>query len=193
MVDDNHAPPGAGYLHVLFILVTTDRPELTAKFAEYSGVNRFIEGGYPTNFTNATVTLRLRGELDGKGSELVLLAQANVGDVSVNYVLTGQPFRVTPDWSEQPVTLAPDPRHWQCLGTRHDLTHQYGYGDLADVLRNVDISLLLVLFPLDVAPAGPVDGDPHLLRAGRDYPVDQSGLAEGYVSLDEVRIDFAEG
>ena len=192
MLDANHAPPGAGYLNILFILRTTDLPEITEKYARYSGVNRFVEGGYPTDFTNATMTLRLKGDLDAKGSALVLLAQANVGDVSVNYVLTGQPFQVTPDWSEQTVTLAPDAQQWTYLGTRHDLTHRYGYGDIADVLRNVDIDIILVLFPIDVAAAGPVDGDPHHLWAGRDYPVDQARLAAGHVSLDEVRIDFAE-
>ena len=191
MLDANHAPPGGGYLHILFILQTIDRPEVTKRYFPYSGTNRFVVGGYPTNLTNAKLTLRLRGELEGRGSELVLLAQAQVGDVAVNYVLSGQPFEVTHEWSEQSVTLAPDPSQWLCLGTRHDLTDQYGYADISDVLRNLDIDIILVLFPVDVAPAGPIDGDPHVLRAGHDYAVDQSRLADGYVTLDEVRIEFA--
>jgi hypothetical protein len=59
------------------------------------------------------------------------------------------------------------------------------------VLRNVDVNVMLVMFPLDVAPMGPLEGDPHVLRPGRDYPVWRSRLPEGYVILDEVRIRFA--
>ncbi len=39
-------------------------------------------------------------------------------------------------------------------------------------------------------PMGPIDGDPHLLRAGRDYPIWPSSIAQGYVSFDRVQIDF---
>ena len=191
MLDANHAPPGGGYLHILFILQTTDRPGVTERYARYSGPNRFVASGYPTNFTNAKLTLRLRGQLERRGSQLVLLAQAQIGDVAVNHVLTWQPFRVTPEWSEQTITLAPDPAQWVCLGSRHDLTHEYGYGDISRVLRYVNIDIILVLYPVDVAPAGPIDGDPHILCAGRDYAVDPSRMAEGHVTLDEVRIEFA--
>jgi hypothetical protein len=38
---------------------------------------------------------------------------------------------------------------------------------------------------------GPLDSDPHRLRPERDYPVWRSRLPEGYVYLDEVRIEFA--
>ena len=38
---------------------------------------------------------------------------------------------------------------------------------------------------------GPLDGDPNILRAARDYPVWTSRLPEGYVTLKEVRIEFA--
>ena len=42
-----------------------------------------------------------------------------------------------------------------------------------------------------VPSMGPISGDPHLLRAGRDYPVWTSRLPEGYVELDEVRVEFS--
>ena len=105
--------------------------------------------------------------------------------------MTDQPFQVTPEWSEQTATLEPDPQQWLCLGSRHDLTHQYGYGHIADVLSNVDIDIILVLYALDVAPAEPIEGDPHILRAGKDYTVEPARLAQGYVMLDRVRIEFA--
>ena len=37
---------------------------------------------------------------------------------------------------------------------------------------------------------GPVHGDTHMLRPEQDYPVWRSRLPEGYVMLDEVRIEF---
>jgi hypothetical protein len=50
---------------------------------------------------------------------------------------------------------------------------------------------MLVLFPLDVLPMGPINGDLSQLRAGRDYPVWQSRLPEGYVMVDSIKIEFA--
>jgi hypothetical protein len=187
-IDANHAPPGGGYLHLLFVLYT--KAQRTAK--EIGGANRFVEGGYQTDFTNAKMTLRLRGDLDAKGTSLVLLAQARVGDRSINHVLNAQPFDVTREWSEQAISLAPDPEQWLCLGSRHDRTGSYGWGDVADVLRDLNLDIILVLHPVDVAPAAPIEHDPHFLYAGRDYYADQSRLPSGHVELDEVRIEFAE-
>ena len=53
-------------------------------------------------------------------------------------------------------------------------------------------TILFVLSPLDGAPMGPLAGDPHLLRPERDYPVWRSRLPEGYMLLDEVRIEFTD-
>ena len=117
-IDYNHAPPGAGYLHLLYMLNT--RGKAGEHQREVHGENRFIQGGYSTDFTNARVTLRLKGELESKGAQLVLLVQAVQGGICSGWLLTGQPFRVTPDWSEQTVTAVPDPSQWVCLGSRHD-------------------------------------------------------------------------
>lgn len=185
-IDYNHAPPGAGYLHLLYMLNT--RGKAGEHQREVHGENRFIQGGYSTDFTNARVTLRLKGELESKGAQLVLLVQAVQGGICSGWLLTGQPFRVTPDWSEQTVTAVPDPSQWVCLGSRHDRTDYYGTIPLETVLRDVNTDILFVLHPLDVAPMGPLAGDPHRLRPERDYPVWRSRLPEGYVQLDEVRI-----
>ena len=186
-IDANHAPPGGGYLHLLFVLYPSEHRE-----TPQGGVNRFVEGGFPTDFTNARMTLRLRGELETRGTKLVLLAQARVGDRALNHVLTAQPFEVTPDWTEQTITLVPDPDQWLCLGSRHDRMDTYGWGDIADVLRDLNADIILVLHPVDVAPAGPIDHDPHYLSAGKDYDADVSRLPSGYVEMDEVRIEFAD-
>lgn len=188
-IDYNHAPPGAGYLHMLFTIMT--RGPLGEHYREVGGRNGFIEGNYPTDFTNARLTLRLQGELETRGAQMVLLVQGVAHGLCSGWALTGQPFRVTSEWSEQTVTLTPDPAQWTCLGARHDRTDMYGFVELPTILRDVNTNFLFILFPLTVAPMGPLDGDPHLLRPERDYPVWRSRLPEGYVTLDTVRIDFA--
>jgi len=100
---------------------------------------------------------------------------------------------VTPDWSEQTVTLSLDPSQWTCLGSRHDRSDFYGELPLETVLGDVNTDILLVLHPLDIAPMGPLGDDPHRLRPERDYPVWRSRLPEGYVLLDEVAIEFEVG
>jgi hypothetical protein len=37
---------------------------------------------------------------------------------------------------------------------------------------------------------GHIGGDPHLLRAGRDYPIWPSSIAQGYIEVDRVEIAF---
>lgn len=187
-IDYNHAPPGAGYLHLLYMLNTGGKPGEHQR--EVEGGNRFTKGGYPRDFTNARLTVRLKGELEARGARLLLLCQAVQGGICSGWLLTRQPVSVTPEWSEQTVTAAPDPAQWTCLGSRHDRTDFYGVLPLATVLADVNTDILLVLHPLDIAPMGPLAGDPHRLRPERDYPVWRSRLPEGYVLLDEVRIDF---
>jgi len=188
-IDYNHAPPGAGYMNLLFMMYT--RGPQGETYLEAGGRNTFIEGNYSTNFTDARFTLRLKGEMEMRNTQLLLLVQAVVGKRCSGWLLTGQPFQVTPDWSEQTVTLAPDESQWTCLGSRHDRTDFYGHIELATILSDVNTDILLVTYPLDVQPMGPIAGDPHILRPVKDYPVWQSRLPEGYVMLDTARIDYA--
>lgn len=193
-VDINHAPPGAGYLHLLFILMTTaglaNRPKLLAA----GGPNRFVDGGYSRDLTNARLTARLRGRLDRRGSQLMVLAQGDIAGKGVrgNHVLLAQPFDVTPEWTEQTLVLEPDPAQWLSMGVRAAGADSgaYGHSSIADVLRDVNVDLLFVLFPLQAVPDGPIDGDPHALRAGKDYAVRADRLPAGEVWMDEVRIEY---
>jgi len=120
----------------------------------------------------------------------LLLVQGVHNEICTGWLLTGQPISVTPDWSEQTITAVPDESQWKCLGSRHDRTDYYGSNPLKTVLGDVNADILLVLYPLDVAPMGPIDGDPHHLRPEKDYPVWRSRLPEGYVMLDKIQIDF---
>jgi hypothetical protein len=189
-IDYNHAAPGGGYLHLPFALLTRPHRVEPDRYAHLSGANRFIEQQFPTNFTDAKVTLRLRGNLDLRGANFLFHAQAKVGNVFVNHCLHAQPFQVTPDWTEQSVRLVPDPNQWTCLGSRWDRTDFYGDGDIGDVLRDVNNNILLSLYPLRVVPTRAV-ADAHRLKAGEDYEVDRSHLPDGFIQIDEVRIDFA--
>jgi hypothetical protein len=187
-IDYNHAPPGAGYLNLLYMLNTRGRPGEHQR--EVQGENRFVAGGYPIDFTNARVTLRMKGEVIANGAKLVLLCQSIQNGICSGWMLTGKPFEVTKDFSEQTVVCVPDAKEWTCLGSRHDRADFYGEIPLEKVLRDVNTNILLVMFPLDIAPMGDIGGDPHKLRPEKDYPVWRSRLPEGYVVLDEVRIEF---
>ena len=189
-IDANHAPPGGGYLHLLFILHTASQDNPGDSYAPLLGGNRFIIGGYPRDFRNARLTLRLKGEVDLQGAELRLHCQSRVGEKAINFVMTSQSFAVTPEWSEQTITLAPDPAQWLCLGARHDLNDVYGWGGIESVLRDVNIDIILLLHPLHIVPLTPEPHGPHFRRAEVDYAVDRTYLPSGHIMLDEVRIGF---
>ena len=208
-VDANHAPPGAGYLHILMYLVT-HREWLNPLDAEQHGVNRFVDNGCSTDLTNAKVTVRVRGlidlagplcndhtpvpQIDLGGIQFLLLVQARLdgpASTRVNFILTGQPFEITADWSEQTVQLVPDPKQWTCLGARHDMNDNYGYGDIAEVLRDVNVDIIFILFPLTIVPIGEVE-NAHRLWAAKDYKVDMQYLPKGLVMFDSVQIEYAQ-
>jgi hypothetical protein len=189
-VDINHAPPGAGYLHLLYVLNTSP----TDSTQEIADTNRFQAGGFPCDFTNARITVRVRGNVAERGADMVLLAQGDVTEprkTRVNSVLTGQPIRITRDWSEQTIVCAPDNGQWTPLGSRHNRTDLYGWGPVAPLLRSLNLDIIFVLFPLDVRPVEPVTGDIHVLRADGDYKADRRFLPEGEVWMDWIRIEFA--
>jgi len=187
-IDYNHAPPGAGYLHMLFCTYT--RGPIGEHYREVGGPHRLLEGGFSSDYTHARISLRLKGELHPQGAQLVFLAQATVGETTSCWSLTGQPLSVGPDWSEQTITCTPDPTQWTAMGARHDRQDYYGVLELEQVLSDVNCDIMLILFPLGIAPMGPLDGDRDLLRPEKDYPVWRSRLPEGYVSLDWIEIEF---
>lgn len=188
-IDYNHAPPGAGYLHLLFALHTFHPPDFPEQYLRLGGLNRFVDKGFPRDFTNATVKVRVRGELECRGSQCMLLVQSKVCGKYVNYVLEGQPIEVKPKWFWHTLLLDPNPKLWRALGSCHDRTATYGDAPIADVLKDVNGDIILVLFPLDIVPEPPVH-TMHSLRAGDQYPVDRSRLPSGYVMMDEIRIKF---
>ncbi len=192
-VDANHAPPGAGYLHLLIWMYTDKRhyqgdSEYLRKLP-YRG-NRFAEENFSRDLTGARISVRMRGELEARGSQVVLLAQAKTPKTTANLALTGRPFRVTRDWIEQTVELDPDSKLWTCLGARHDMTGVYGCDSPAAVLADVNLDLIFILFPIEARPADPAIHEPDRLRALQDYPVDPKYLPKGLLMFDWVRIDY---
>lgn len=187
-VDYNHAPPGAGYLNLLMCLNTTG--PFSESVRDAGGQNKFVAGGFSTDLTNATLSLRVKGELELRGAQLILLIQGNVEGKTTGWLLTGQPIQVGKKWTEQSIKLLPDAKQWTCTGSRHDRTDTYGTSDLKKVLRNVNVNIHIVLFPVNPVPLGPFKGDPHRLRAGRDYPLWRSRLPDGYLMVDTIEIKF---
>lgn len=189
-IDYNHAPPGAGYMHLLFMLLTSGHPSENQR--EVSGENHFIQGGFGTDFSKAELTFRLKGELRALDTQLYLLVQGIHDGVCTGWILTSQPIPVTSEWSNPRITAVADETQWTCLGSRHDRCDFYGRNPLKTVLNNVNANILLVQYPLNIVPMGDINGDPHLLRPEKDYPVWRSQLPEGYVTLDEVSIEFSD-
>ena len=54
---------------------------------------------FPRDFRNAVLRFTLKGELELRGAQLLLLVQSKTGGKYVNYVLTGQPMEVMPEWN----------------------------------------------------------------------------------------------
>lgn len=189
-VDYNHAPPGGGYLQLLACLST--RGPIGEVPREVGGTNRFVADKYPTNFTNAKVRIRLRGELELAGAHVCLLVQGIQDGICSGWVLTGQPITVSKDFAETTLTAIPDARQWTALDSRHDRRETYGTKPLAKVLADVNVNIYFVIFPVMPKPMGAINGDPHRLRAGRDYPIWPSSVAQGYVIIDKVQIEFQE-
>jgi hypothetical protein len=189
-VDYNHAPPGGGYLQLLACLNTRGPTGEVAR--EIGGINRFAADNFPTNFTNAKISVRIRGELEPAGSCAYLLVQGMQDGLCSGWVLTGQPISVKKEYSETTLIAVPDERKWTCLGSRHDRRESYGAKPLARILSNVDVNIYFVFFGLNPRPVGPIHGDPHLLRAGHDYPIWPSSIVQGYVAIDRIQIDFPE-
>lgn len=188
-VDYNHAPPGGGYLQLLACLATRGPVGEVAR--EVGGTNQFVADKFPCNFTDATISLRLKGELEPADSKMYLLVQGMQEGVCSGWVLTGQPIEVKKEYSETRLKAVADERKWTSLGARHDRRETYGSKPLAKVLSSVDVNIYLVFFNLKPRPMGPVQGDPHILRAGRDYPIWPSSIVQGYVAIDRIQIDFA--
>lgn len=190
-VDYNHAPPGGGYLHILFGIHTHAGFEHNPG----AGPNRFLEGNCPTDFRNARIEVTIKGDVDLKDAQMVLLAQADVTSpkpARVNSVLSSQPIQIMRDWSTQTITCEPDNDQWTCLGSRHDRMALYGWGPIEPVLGDLNVDIIFVLWPLDIVPVQPVEGDMHVQRAGEDYEVEAARLPAGEVLMDEIAIHFAE-
>lgn len=190
-IDYNHAPPGGGYLSILFALHTVQGPNFPQQFTDLGGLNTFVAGGFPLDFTNARLTVEICGHLKPRGASMVLLAQAKVGERYQNHILASQPITLGPQWSRTTLHLLPDENQWISLGSRHDRIATYGHGSIRHVLRCLNADIIFVLYPLDVRPLTPLSGNPHALRAGEDYPVDPACLPEGSLSMRAVEIEFA--
>lgn len=197
VVDANHAPPGAGYLHLLMHIHTQEK-HLLSKHARktqmYSnrlieeGGHSFIHGNHSRDMRDLRVRIRVRGNVKMRGARMTVLVQGQpeMSEKRANWVLTNQEFSLTEEWSDQEVRLCPEPSSWTFLGSRLDLMDFYGgFAPVSEILSNVNVSFIFVLFPLNIEPVEPVD-DKHRLWAGRDYPVRPDVLPEGWVEFESV-------
>lgn len=192
-VDPNHAPPGEGYLHLIMWIYTARnwyQPEMPSAARLPYQESSFADQGKSTDLRDARLTVRLRGEIDLKGTNLYLLAQSQTPKTTANLILAAQPIEITEDWSEQTIVLANDPMQWTCLGSRKDLSSLYGCDDLDTALADVNVDLIFVLFPLDIEAACSGVADLHGLKADVDYPVDARKLPRGLIQFESIAIEY---
>ena len=188
-IDCNHCYPGAGFLHIIFALHTSHEKVNPEPLIKVAGENRFIKGKFPVDFTNARITVKLKGEVHLKGAKLYLLVQGYTGKIWVNQIFTAYPIKITDAWSQQSFILIPEQKLWTQLGSRYDRKDFYGECPIEQLLANVNGDIIFVLFPLDVVPFEP-NVDPYKSWAEKDYAVDRKRLPDGYVMLDEIKIEF---
>ncbi len=189
-LDANHAPPGAGYLHLILWIHTDQRWEEGGRSSRLPyRASSFVRAGKSKDLRNAKLTVRLRGEVDLKGAQLILLAQSQTPKTTANMVLTGQPLRITEDWSEQTIVLANDEKQWTCLGARKGREQEYGCDAIDTVLSDVNCDLIFVLFPLNATPACKGADGPGLY-ANVDYPANAANLPRGLIQFASIRIDY---
>ena len=191
-LDPNHAPPGAGYLHLVLWMHTDKRwyqsSRKSAARLPYR-CSSFADNGKSKDLRDARLTVRLRGGVDLKGAQLVLLAQSETAKTTANMVLSAQPLAITAEWSDQTIVLANDPKQWTCLGARVGQEYQYGCDAIDTVLSDVNVDLIFVLFPLKPTPACEGADRPGLY-AGLNYPADVKSLPRGLIQFESIRIDY---
>ena len=73
---------------------------------------------------------------------------------------------------------------------RHD-RKSYGCSSIAEVLCDVNVDIIFVLFPLNVVPIEDIP-DKHKLRAGVDYHVEQKFLPKGLIMFDWVKLKYPD-
>ena len=159
-------------MHMLFVYLTQGPiKELDSEMGggtQSLHTNALVKESFPSDFTDVTITFRLRGELDLRGAQVYFQIWGTVDGISSGYTLTGQPITVTSEWSEQTIRCALDPEQWTAMGGRHDRSEPpapypmtYGNQPLEKVLADC-ADVMVVLYPFDVEPMGPVDGDPNV-------------------------------
>ena len=185
-IDYNHAPndkgAGAGYLHMVYTFQLRGE-SMGESYAEYGGgpggnehTNAFVRDRYPTDWRDAKLTVRLRGEVQQtNGASLCLLIQSVVDGICSGYILASQPIPITAEYSETTITCFDDESKWTALGSRHDRTATYGVKPFQDVISDINTNILLIFFPLDVQPVAAL-WPPHLAERGVGGSATSHGL-----------------
>jgi hypothetical protein len=121
----------------------------------------------PIDFRDALLRFRLRGiNFDPRKSELVPWVQTELSlpqrSIRPNYALTAWPlseYLLDHSWHTAEVTFLDDSRYWSFGGfTRENSTH-YAYAPISDVLRNLNLNVILVsaFGEPDGFPVGQID------------------------------------
>ncbi len=141
-LDENHAPPGAGYLNLL----TWTYPK------------------EPIDISNAILELEIATQnLNLKGSKLLFWFQNNAPNGKfANFALTGTPIDVKSDGITRRILLDLSSKkdNWTCLGTSLSRADTYDCMPVEESAKKVDIDFGFIIFPVSSNP------DPTLQPTG---------------------------
>lgn len=153
-LDNNHAPPGAGFLNLL-AYTYMGKPERPA------------DPSSALDLTNGLFVASLQtDDLNLRGSQVLFWFQVlSPNGKSTNYALSGSPVlgnSTVPQSGEIYLNLPTDPKMWQCLGSSTSSQDSYDCSvPFEDAIKNVNNDYGLIIMPTVGDP------DPNLQPSGK--------------------------
>lgn len=176
-VDENHAPPGLGYLHLVALAYHRD-------WSTDGIIPAVSQGARPLDLRNAQINVRWRapGLKLPHDARLTLWLQtrtspADALDVRfVNYMLSGQVLETSPAptrWREDVLYLRADDREYVCLGSSANRADTYGCDITAvDALRDWNTDIGIIIFSPHASFASEVAGAIEIDRLSVHVPAE---------------------
>ena len=139
-LDNNHAPPGAGYLNLLF----------------YNYIDTIFSGNKKSlNLEDRTLYLKLRSSnLDLKQSKIFFWFQTKaINGKYINFVYTKVPIHLDEKMKTLEIKFTSNASDWICLGSNERRKDTYDCIDLKDAISDVNIDFGLIIFPTSNDPS----------------------------------------
>jgi len=190
-VDGNHAPPGYGYLSLVFLCLL--RPD---KLQNMSFDPHLC---YP-NMREMNIRGKIRGHsADLKGADLLFWFQcySEKTEKNINYALIGKPLNeklLNGKINDFELNVdVENTEDWVCLGSCAEKSHLYGELDLNNLDAAKPLNMGFILTPMDVKPVWPDECDlssPMNLTTESLWPIDTHSLPTGTIAIYDLEIEY---